>query len=99
MQRVAGGEDCAEMADSRIRDFMRPPPIPIVDESDSAGLVKMLLLHEQAVFVSVSGRFGGIVTWADVLAIRETEAGSARRHGDGGYWGGGCPGYCGGCRE
>lgn len=42
------------------------PPVPVVDES--AGILKMLLLHRQAVLVRVGRKVGGIVTWADVLA-------------------------------
>lgn len=49
------------------------------------GILKMLLLHPQAVVVRIGGRVGGIVTWADVLDLRKTKAGSARRHGRGGY--------------
>ncbi len=84
MQRVAGGEDYAEMLNRPVRDFMRPP-FPVVDESESAGILKMLLLHRQAVLVNICGKVGGIVTWADVLDLRMTNAGSARCHGRGGY--------------
>jgi predicted transcriptional regulator len=62
MQRVAGGDDYAEMANRPVRHFMRPPS-PVVDESESAGILKMLLLHRQAVLVRIGGKVGGIVTW------------------------------------
>jgi len=38
MQRVAGGDDYAEMANGPVRHFMRPP-FPVVDESKSAGRI------------------------------------------------------------
>jgi len=44
-------------------------PIPVVDESESAGILKMPLLHRQAVLVRIGGKVGGIVTWADVLDL------------------------------
>jgi predicted transcriptional regulator len=62
---VAGGNYYAETANRPARHFMRPP-VPVVDES--AGILKMLLLHRQAVLVRVGRKVGGIVTWADVLA-------------------------------
>ena len=73
MQSVAGGEDFAGMADRPVRDFMRPP-FPVVDESESTGVLKMLLLHCQAVLVRIGGKVGGIVTWADVLDLRRAKA-------------------------
>jgi len=39
--------------------------------SESAGILKMLLLHRQAVLVRIGGKVGGIVTWADVLDVRK----------------------------
>jgi predicted transcriptional regulator len=75
---MAGGEDYAEMANSPVRDLMRPP-FPVVDKSESAGILKMLLLHRQAVHVSVGGKVGGFVIMADVLDARKVNAGKARR--------------------
>ncbi len=77
---VAGGDDFAEMANRHVRDFMRPPS-PVVDENESAGILKSLLLHRQAVLVRIGGRVGGIVTRADVLDRRKRNEGSAR-HAD-----------------
>ena len=76
MQRVAGGEDYAEMLNRHVREFMRLP-FPVVDQGESAGILKMLLLHRQAVLVRIGGKVGCIVTWADVLDLRKTKAGSA----------------------
>jgi len=64
---MAGGDDYSEIVNRPVRHFMRPP-FPVVDESESAGILKMLLLHRQAVIVRIDGKVGGIVTWADVLA-------------------------------
>ena len=57
------------------------PPSPVVDESEGAGILKMLLLHRQAVLVRIGGKVGGIVTWADVLDLRKTRAGRTRHQG------------------
>jgi predicted transcriptional regulator len=75
---LAGGEDYAETTNRPARDSMGPP-FPVVDESESAGILQMLPLHRQAVLVRIGGKVGGIVTWADVLDLRKTKDGSARR--------------------
>jgi len=41
---------------------------------ESAGILRMLRLHRQAVLVRIGGKVGGIVTWADVLDLRKTNA-------------------------
>jgi predicted transcriptional regulator len=41
-------------------------------------ILKMLLLHRQAVLVRIGGKLGDIVTWADVLDLRKTKEGSVR---------------------
>jgi predicted transcriptional regulator len=64
---MAGGEDYAEMANEPVRHFMRPP-FPVVDESESAGILKMPPLHRQGVLARNGGKVGGNVTWAGVLA-------------------------------
>ena len=38
------------------------PPFPVVDESEGAGILKMLLLHRQAVLLRIGGKVGGIAT-------------------------------------
>jgi predicted transcriptional regulator len=63
---------------NRRKAFSRLPS-PVVDESESAGILKMLLLHRQAVLVRIGGKVGGIMTWADVLDARKVNAGDARR--------------------
>jgi predicted transcriptional regulator len=63
---MAGGEDYAEMANRPVKDFMRPP-FPVVDESESARFLKMLLLHRQAMLMRIGGKVGGIVIGADAL--------------------------------
>ncbi len=65
------------MANKPVREFVRPP-FSVVDASESAGILKMLLLHRQAVLVRIGGKVGGIVTWANVLDLRKTKAGKAR---------------------
>jgi len=61
------------MANEPAREFMRPP-FPVVDES--AGILKMPLLHRQTVLVRIDGKVGGTVTMADVLDLGKTKAGS-----------------------
>ncbi len=55
-----------------MREFIRAP-FPIIDDSESAGIRKMLLLHHQAVMVRIGGEIGGIVNWTDVLNIRKAK--------------------------
>jgi hypothetical protein len=49
--------------------------------SESAGILRMMLLHRQAVLAMIGGRVGGIVTRADVPDLRKTKAGRAL-HGE-----------------
>jgi hypothetical protein len=44
---------------NRRKAFSRLPS-PVVDQSESAGTLKMLLLHRQAVLVRIGGKVGGI---------------------------------------
>jgi len=60
------------MANEPVRHFMRAP-FPVVDESESAGILKMPPLHRQAVLSRIGGKVEFIVIWADVLDLRKTK--------------------------
>jgi predicted transcriptional regulator len=47
--------------------------VATLNTSKWSGILKMLLLHRQAVLVRIGGKVGGIVTWADVLDLRKTK--------------------------
>ncbi len=52
--------------------------VATLNTSKWSGILKMLLLHRQAVLVRIGGKVGGIVTWADDLDARKANAGNAR---------------------
>ncbi len=54
------------------------PPSPVLDESENAGILKMLLLHRQALLVRFGGKVRGIMTWAGFIGLRKTKVAIGR---------------------
>jgi predicted transcriptional regulator len=57
-----------ELLQRPVREVMSRS-LPIVDERETVEVVKLLLLHRQAILVRIGGRIDAIVTWPDILKL------------------------------